>query len=304
MRVGVTLTDSRSAVAEARLAEKLGFDYVSVGEHVFFHGPMPNAFVTLAAAAGATERIRLVSSVALLPLYPPALAAKLVATLDQVSQGRFELGVGTGGEYPQEFEACGVDVASRSRRLDEALEVMRLLFKGGPVTYDGEFTQLSGVALEPLPVQRPGPSVWVGGRRAGARRRAARFGDVWLPYMVTPQMLREGLEQIHELTCDEERDGPVAGALFAWCCVGQDGSRARATAIENVSAIYRQDFTPLADRYLITGTPADVTSRLEEFRDAGAEHVLLAVAAPAADREQVIRLLAEHVIPALQAARS
>ncbi|HEY7007978.1 MAG TPA: LLM class flavin-dependent oxidoreductase, partial [Jatrophihabitantaceae bacterium] len=151
--------------AAARRAERDGFDAVACGEHIFFHGPVPNAFVSLAAAAGATQRIRLLSALTVLPVYPVALAAKLAATLDRVSGGRLDLGVGIGGEYPPEFDAVGVPVRERGRRTDEALELLGLLFRGEPVDYAGRYTTLRGQRLAPTPVQRPGPPVWIGGRR-------------------------------------------------------------------------------------------------------------------------------------------
>ncbi len=101
MRTGVmlgTAGDPGAVAPEARRAEQLGFDLVAAGEHVFFHGPAANAFVTLAAAAAVTKRIRLLSALTILPLYPMAMAAKLASTLDLISRGRFDLGVG--GEFP------------------------------------------------------------------------------------------------------------------------------------------------------------------------------------------------------------
>jgi alkanesulfonate monooxygenase SsuD/methylene tetrahydromethanopterin reductase-like flavin-dependent oxidoreductase (luciferase family) len=118
MRTGLMLgtAGDPGTAAEARRAEQLGFDLVAAGEHVFFHGPTANAFVTLAAAAAVTERVRLLSALTILPLYPMAMAAKLAATLDLVSRGRFDLGVGVGGEFPPEFAASGVPVGGRGTR--------------------------------------------------------------------------------------------------------------------------------------------------------------------------------------------
>jgi len=206
VRYGLTLGADHSVIDEAREAEQLGFDYVASGEHLFFHDACPNPFVTLAAAAGATRHIRLVSTISLLPLYPAALVAKLVATLDQVSGGRFELGVGAGGEYPAEFVAAGVTAESRFRRLSESLEVMRMLFARLPVSFEGEFTRLDEVRLDPPPRQRPGPPIWLGGRKPGAVRRAARYADVWMPYMVTPERLAEGLAQVRSAAEDIGRE--------------------------------------------------------------------------------------------------
>src|SRR4029453_564107 len=101
----------------------LGFDIIGCGEHLFFHGPTPNAFAMLAAAAGATSSIRLVSSVTLLPLYPATMVAKVASVIDVISNGRFNLGVGVGGEFRPEFIAAGIDPATRFRRTDEGLDV-------------------------------------------------------------------------------------------------------------------------------------------------------------------------------------
>ena len=146
MRVGITVDDPDTVVDEARRAEALGFDYLGCGEHLFFHGPTPNSFAMLAAAAAVTSRIRLVTSIALLPLYPAAVVAKMASVIDCISDGRFELGVGAGGEFPPEFAAASVDVRTRFRRLDEGIEVIRRLFAGGSVTFEGTYARLSGLA--------------------------------------------------------------------------------------------------------------------------------------------------------------
>jgi alkanesulfonate monooxygenase SsuD/methylene tetrahydromethanopterin reductase-like flavin-dependent oxidoreductase (luciferase family) len=283
---------------DAALAESLGYDFAAAGEHVFFRSPATNAFVALGAAAAATSRIRLLSSVTLLPLYPVGLAAKLAAALDRVSGGRFELGVGIGGEFPEEFEACGVDVRQRGRRTDEALTVLLPLLRGETVTHDGQFARLQGLALAPPPVQAS-IRVWVAGRREPAQRRAARFGDVWLPYMCTPEMVADGLGRIRSIAEELGRGDAVAGALFAWLDVDEDGDLARSNVVAAASATYRQDFAPLASRYLIAGTPDEVRARLAEFRDAGVETAIVGLAAPGKRREHALRLLADEVFPRL-----
>ncbi|EUA23072.1 luciferase-like monooxygenase family protein [Mycobacterium xenopi 4042] len=154
--------DQRQVAEAARWAENLGFDLVASGEHLFFHGRTPNAFVVLAAAAGATERVRLLSALTILPVYPAVLAAKLVATLDQVSNGRFDFGVGVGGEYPPEFAAAGVPVGERGARTDEALALILRLLRGGPVDFAGRWTRVEGLSLNPPALQTPAPPVWVG----------------------------------------------------------------------------------------------------------------------------------------------
>ncbi|HWD04330.1 MAG TPA: LLM class flavin-dependent oxidoreductase [Amycolatopsis sp.] len=296
MRVGLMFppnADPGEIPALARRAEEAGFDYFCCGEHVFFHGPVTNAFVGLAAAAGATERIRLLSALTILPVYPAALAAKLVTTLAAVSGERFELGVGVGGEHPPEFEAVGVPMAERGRRADEALEVLDRLLAGGPVTFHGEFTTIEDQQLRPVPARRP--AVWVGGRRAAAMRRAAKHADVWLPYLVTPERFADSLARVRE-----HARRRVSGGVYLWSTVDRDGDRARREVVSAVSGIYRQDFEPYADRYLLFGTPARVRERLAEFAAAGAERVVFAPACAAADRDRVIDLFATEVLPGIR----
>ncbi|WP_370617756.1 LLM class flavin-dependent oxidoreductase [Mumia sp. Pv 4-285] len=303
MAIGLTLSDPRLVVTEARQAEAAGFDLVAVGEHVFHHGGAPNPYVQLAAAAAATTRIRLLSSVSLLPLYPAALAAKLAATLDLVSGGRFDLGVGAGGEYEAEFAAVGVDPVTRFRKLDESLDVLQRLFTGERVSYDGEYTVLDDVALDPPPVQDGGPPIWLGGRGDGALRRAGRFAQVWMPYMVTPDRLAEGLVTARRQAEEVGRDpASIRGALFAFVCVDDDAVWARQTGTATVSRTYQQDFAPLAAQYLLLGSSDDVCSRIAEFTGAGAETIVLQVAATGpVDRRRVMQTLISEVLPKVAA---
>lgn len=298
MRVGLMFPPGRAQtdiVPLARRAERLGFDYFCCGEHVFFHGPITNAFVGLAAAAGATHSIRLLSALTVLPAYPAALAAKLVASMAQVSSGRFELGVGVGGEHPPEFEALGVPLAERGRRTDEALDLLAGLLTGQPVTFHGEFTTVRGQTLDPVPAQRP--PVWVGGRRPAAMRRAARYGDVWLPYLVDPDRLADGLTEVRAAAGEHGRT--VRGAVFCWAAVDTDPVRARRTVVSEVGRIYRQDFTELADRYLLFGTPDQVVDRIAEYADAGAEDLVFAPACPAGELDRMLDVFAADVLPAM-----
>lgn len=291
--------DPGAVPGQARRAEQLGFDAVAAGEHVFFHGPVSNAFVTLAGAAAVTDRIRLLTALTVLPLYPAALATKMAATLDRLSHGRLNLGIGVGGEHPPEFAACHVPVGRRGDKTDESLNIMLRLLRGEHATADGEFAHLDGMSLEPLPVQRPNPPIWVGGRSPAAARRAGRFGDVWMPYFVTPQRLSTRLSQARDAASRAGRSAEsVEGAVFLWGAVARDAARARAQAVQAVSATYNQDFEPLADRYLLTGRPADLVHRLGEYRDAGASSVIFSPACAPEHRTAMIELFAQEVLPA------
>jgi probable F420-dependent oxidoreductase len=304
VRVVLTLGGDQQAVAaEARDAEVAGYDGVATGEHLFFHGPVANGFVVLAAAAGATTRIRLLSSLTVLPLYPAALAAKLATTLDQVSGGRFDLGVGVGGEFPPEFVAAGAEVTERGARADEALELLRALWAGnGPVEFTGRFARVPGLALQPGPVQPGGPPVWLGGRRPAAIRRAGRFGDVWMPYMYSPEQVAQSLAEVRSAAEQAGRDpAAVSGAIFCWGGVDADAARSRREVVDFVSAVYQQDFDRLADRYLLHGDPERVAARAREYAEAGAGTLVFSPVGVGARRAEIVRLFTDEVLPRLHA---
>jgi probable F420-dependent oxidoreductase len=302
VRVVLTLSFDQTAVAtEARQAEEAGYDGVATGEHLFFHGPHPNGFVSLAAAAGATTRIRLLSSLTVLPLYPAALAAKLATTLDQVSGGRFDMGVGVGGEYPPEFVAAGVDVTTRGARTDEALELLRALWNGGDVDFEGRFARVPGLRLAPGPVQPGGPPIWLGGRRPAAIRRAGRFADVWMPYMYGPEQVAGSLAEVRTAAEQVGRDpAAVRGAIFCWGGVDTDAARSRQEVVDGVSAVYQQDFSALADRYLLHGDPDRVVARAREYADAGADTLVFSPVGDGRRRAEIVELLTTAVLPRIQ----
>lgn len=297
---GVSLPLGGRIGGAARQAERLGFDYVSAGEHLAFHGPSANGFVSLAAAAGATSSIGLVSSVTLAPLYPAVLLAKLVASLDDVSDGRFTLGVGVGGENEAEFDAVGVAKRERGARTDESLVVLRRLLAEEDVHHDGRFAKLSGLTIAPRPRTGAVP-LWVAGRSRAAMHRAARFGDGWMPYLYTPERLADSIETVRTLA-REERTEPWQGrvAVHLLTTVHPDAVQARRVAVEQVGRMYQQDFEPLADRYLLHGDVAGCTRRIREYVDAGADTVVLRLAASPSESGTMVRRVAEEIVAPLQ----
>ncbi|MGI9326106.1 MAG: LLM class flavin-dependent oxidoreductase [Pseudomonadales bacterium] len=298
---GIGLRRLDSIAEDAQLAERLGYSFVNVGEHVFFYGPIGNGLISLAAAAGATEHIKLMSTITLVPLYPAALLAKLVASLDVVSKGRFHLGVGVGGEFAKEFEACGVPVGERGARTNEALALMQRLWTEDDVHFSGRFTQLPGVTLSPKPVQQPYPPIWISGRSEAAMRRCAIYGDGWLPYMYTPEKLEQSLATINKLAADAQRKQTIQPGQFLFFAVHEDRATAVAMASERLSIQYNQDFSKLVGKYAIAGNPEDCIARLQEYVDAGARSILLNSACPGGYAVENEQLLASAVLPAFRA---
>ncbi|WP_419842890.1 LLM class flavin-dependent oxidoreductase [Candidatus Poriferisodalis sp.] len=299
---GLVIRSSDDIARQARDIEALGYDYATTGEHVFFHVPTSNAFVSLAVAAGATTTLRLMSSITLVPLYPAVLCAKLAASLAVASGGRFHLGVGVGGEMTSEFEACGVPVRERGARTNEALDIMQRLWTQDEVSFEGRFNTLSGVTLAPKP--SPPPPVWVSGRQDAAWRRAALFGSGWLPYMYTPERLAESIEAIGRYRDEAGNATPVRPGLFAFFCCHPDNDTAVSYAAQRLSKQYAQDFSQLVHKYAIAGDPDRCTERLNEYIDAGARTIVLSAVAPASYIEQCERLMADEVLPRIRIARA
>ena len=170
-------------------AERAGFDGIGFTDH-----PAPpqrwldggghdalDPFVALAFCAAATERIRLIPNIVVLPYRNPFVVAKAAATLDVLSGGRFTLAVGA-GYLKGEFAALGVDHAERNELFDEALDAIKAIWTGDEVTLEGRHFSARGVTAHPRPASDPHPPIWIGGNSARARQRVADRGDGWAPF--------------------------------------------------------------------------------------------------------------------------
>jgi probable F420-dependent oxidoreductase len=258
-------------VAAARLAEEFEFDAAWVGDHLACPAPGLDAPACLAAAAAVTSRIRLGLSVMLLGLRQPAWAAKQLATIDHLSQGRLNLGVGVGGEFPEEFAAAGVPISQRGARLDDALNVIRPLLTGQAVDYHGRVLSVTSPPL--LPAMPALPPIYVGGRGEPALRRAARHADVWLPMWLTPARIAERSQQLAELSAAENRPAPRT-ALLIGVHIDDDRSRAYAEAQLHVRGQYKMGLDAIERWTLLTGIDGAV-EQLEAYRQAGVSEFLL-----------------------------
>jgi probable F420-dependent oxidoreductase len=257
----------------ATRAEALGFDSVWIGDHVAFHNPTLDSLGALGYVAALTRRVRIGSCVYLLALRHPAIAAKQVASLDVLSGGRVVFGVGVGGEFPKEFEAAGVPHRERGARVDEGIAVCRALWGPSPASFEGRFTRFADVALEPKPIQPGGPPIWIGGRSDAALRRAARLGDGWVSYLVTPERFRTSLEKIDAFAREARRPldpgGRFEPAHLLFTVVDDDPETARVAAARHLTRQYNQPFDELARKYCLLGPPAACLERLAQFEAAG-----------------------------------
>lgn len=295
---GAGLVPGSTLIEWAQEIERLGFETLWVRDHVLWHSPVLDPFTVLGAIAARTSRIRLGPGVLLLPLRSPALVAKAVATLDFISGGRALLGVGIGGEFPKEYEACGVPVRERGRRADEAIEAIRVLWSQAPATYRGKFYQFDEIVMEPRPLQAPHPPIWVGGRSEAALRRAGRLGDGWLAYFVTPERVRMSLETALEHWLKRGRGERAFGAgLVMYIRVAPTYEEAKREAVRYLTTEYRQPFELLADKYCALGPVPDCVATLSRFVDAGVRHLVLIPACPPSMAMDQLRQIAAEIVP-------
>jgi len=303
MKFGVSL--SLKPPAEqfdlVRRVEALGFDSVWTGDHVSFHGPIHESLTLLATYVPITSRIRLGTAVYLLALRPAAIAAKATATLDALSGGRLIFGVGVGGENPKEFELCGVPHRERGARVTEGIDVVRTLWRDSPASFKGRFSSFEGVSIDPKPVQKPGPPIWLGGRSDAALARAGRQGDGWMSYVVQPERYGQSVEKIRAAAGAAGR--PLGGFEFAhlaFITPGRDWESAKAVWVAHLSKRYAQDFEPLARKYGIIGTPEQCAEQLTRFAAAGCTYMVFNVIGDAKDERDQLERIAADVVPRLR----
>jgi probable F420-dependent oxidoreductase len=277
-------------------AEELGFASAWAQEQVIGTFPLLGPVETLTYAAACTERLRLGCAVLVTSLHGPVHLAKSLSTLDQISRGRLDVGIGTGGR--RMFSAFGVEPESFVARFTEGLSLMRALWTEPRVDFDGRFWQLTGAAMEPKPFQKPGPPIWFGGSHPAALRRAIRLGDGFFGAgSVTTKQFADQVQTVRETLASLDRDPagfPIAKRVYI--AVDDDSERARTrigAALDQVYGFFgRRDLTPVA----VCGTPDDCVRGLREVADAGAELILLN---PLFDDARQMERLAAEVIPQL-----
>ena len=263
---GAALMRRRQRLLE-RMAET-GIDHVMVGDHVTFHGGVGNDGLTDAAVVLAQhDTLAAYLGVYLLGLRHPVTVARQIATMAQFAPGRLTLGVGLAGDDRREVAACGVDPATRGRRMNEALFLLRRLLAGEEVAHSGEFFDLSGVRVRPAP-DPPVPLI-VGGRSEAALRRAGRFGDGWLGIWTSARRCRQAIAAVEAHGADAGRSHVAwAHGMTFWCGFGGDRAEAVRHVAPGMEALYRTPWDSF-ERYIPHGTPAEVAEFVAGYVDAG-----------------------------------
>jgi probable F420-dependent oxidoreductase len=279
-----------------RRAEELGFDSAWTQEQVLGSYPVLGPIETMTYAAACTERLRLGCAVFVSTLHSPAHLAKNVSTLDQLSRGRIEIGVGTGGKGRQ-FAAFGVDPQRYVARFTEGLALMKALWTESRVTFDGEFWQLDDSAMEPKPFQKPFPPIWVGGAGRTALRRAVRLGNGFFGAGSSPtakfaeqvQIVRESLAESGRPT----EDFPIAKRVYI--AVDENAGLARTRINAELERLYGRRSEDI-EAAAVAGTPEDCVRELRKVAEAGAELILFT---PLFEQAEQTERLAAAVIPRL-----
>jgi alkanesulfonate monooxygenase SsuD/methylene tetrahydromethanopterin reductase-like flavin-dependent oxidoreductase (luciferase family) len=259
--------------------EAMGCDSLWAPGHISMGRPVAESIVGLTHLAAATERVEVGTAVLILPLYQPVILAKQLIELDRLTEGRAVLGVGVGGEYPQEFSALQMPLAERGPRADAALPLLRRLWRGETVTENDGFWPMENVNIDPGPRTEGGPPIVVGGRKPPAMRRAAALGDGWLPFLYSPERYASSVTTIKEHAASIGRD--LTG--FRWLCwvyvaMDDDPDVARQKGAEVIGGAQVGDgsrFQSLLDRVAAAGTPEQVHEKLQRYVEAGAEHLIL-----------------------------
>ena len=276
----------------AEQAEDLGYDSVWIGDSLTAR-PRHEPLTLLAAIAGRTRRVQLGTAVLLPALRNPVVLAHIVSTLDQASDGRVILGYGIAGDVPNiraEFEAAGVPFEKRIGRMIEGLQLCRALWSGEPVDWNGRWT-LKGQQIGPVPAQKGGPPVWVGGSHENAMRRAARHFDGWFPTGPSVEVCGPQWQQIQKLAVEEGRK-PDNLTYAQYLTVAVDDSREKGVArIDKFLEAYYGVPGPVLRKRMssFSGPAEEAAAWIKSYVDAGASHLCIRFAG---DHENSLKTMA------------
>ena len=279
-------------------AARLGFRALSVNDHLVFGVGWLDGLTALAAVLSHTADMALATTVALPVVRGPVALAKALAAIDRLSGGRLLVGVGPGSSE-QDYAAVGIEFAERWQRFDEAVGVLRALWRKDGTPFTGRFYSTEGVRLDPPPGRSGGPPIWIGswGSPAGLRR-VARLGDGWVAsaYNTTPQLFAAAWGTLGELLAMSGEHPTFANALASmWCYITDDATEADRVLRERVAPVVHRPEGVLRARLAI-GRPDHVADKLVAFAEAGVQRVFLWPVAE--ERDQLERFAAE-VAPAV-----
>ena len=279
----------------SKRAESLGFESLWTQEAITGAVPILEPVTLLSYLAAITEKVRLGTSVIVAPLRNPIQLAKSLGSLDHMSRGRLTVGLGLGGN-PNDIPPYGLSSEKRVRRFTEIIDVMKALWTQPEAHFQGEFWQLDGLKMEPKPLQKPHPPIWLGARHINALRRAVRHGDGWMGAGSSDTAsFVTAVDQTKMYLEEADRDpGSFTISKRVYVAVDNDEDRAEGRLKEWFGKRYGN--ADMASQVSVWGSTAKVTEKLAKVTEAGAEMVLLN---PAFDDMEHLDALAEEVIPNL-----
>jgi alkanesulfonate monooxygenase SsuD/methylene tetrahydromethanopterin reductase-like flavin-dependent oxidoreductase (luciferase family) len=267
----------------AERAEALGFHSVWVGDSLTAR-PRIDALTTLAAVGARTRRVRLGTAIFLAALRHPIMLAYQLASLDWITGGRVDLGVGYGRPKEpaaeHEFEILGLDPNARMKMSEELVQVMRRLWRENDVSHVGKFTRFDHVTIEPKPVQRGGVPIWLASNNVEpGLKRVARLADAWINNIKSPEVFGECLQKIRSYAAETGRDpDSIQPGIYFTLAAG--GKEAVVEGQSFLAAYYKRSYEAVANAMLcVTGSWDEVIDWIEKYRQAGARTVVLRFAA-------------------------
>jgi probable F420-dependent oxidoreductase len=296
MRFGIWLPNCRHLATPENIrraamrAEALGYDSLWVSDHVVvpranvanFGTTIFDPLITLGVVAGATSRVRLGTTVLIVPYRQAVVTAKMISTLDALCGGRVIVGVGAGW-VAAESAMLGVPFAERGPMTDEYLRAMQELWTSPSPSFSGKYVRFHDLHFEPKPIQTPHPPIWVGGHSRAALRRTIELGAAWHPINRSPDELRAGVAELARLAKARGRATPPALTLRNDVRILKPGEAAPASAH--------------AGR-VIAGEPAAIVDQIAELAACGVEELVLELlAADGAELDAQMDAFAERVRP-------
>ena len=283
--------------AYVQTARDLGFNALSTNDHLIAALPWLDAPTALASVLSYSGNMAVGTSVLLQVVRGPVPTAKALAAIDLLSNGRLFVGVGPGSSA-RDYEIVNLDSQERWKRFDEAIQVLRALWSGDGKSFTGHFYSTAGIELEPKPLQRSGPPIWIGswGSDAGLRR-VARLGDGWLAsaYNTNPDQFRTGLDKLEkELKSRGKDPATFPNALVTmFMYLTEDRAKAERVLSETIGALLKRPVEQMRDRLLV-GAPEACGEKLAAYKAAGVQRVFLW---PVADELDQLRIFQQKVAP-------
>ncbi len=262
----------------AERAEGLGYDSIWVGDSILAR-PRHEPLTLLSAVAARTTRAELGTAVLLPALRNPVVLAHGIATLDQISEGRFILGVGIASDVANiraEFVACGVPFERRVGRMLEGLRLARELWSGQPVTWNGRWV-VDNATLGPIPYRAGGPPIWIGGMVKASLERVGRLYDGWFPNSPDPQRWRTQWAEIHTIARAAGRDpAALTGAVYLTLAIDENAAQADERMNAFIESYYGRPAAEMRARQATyAGSAEGAREWLSRWARAGASHLVL-----------------------------